>query len=67
LAINKSAITYPGPGAYGTPNKILKYKDSPSWRLGQSKRKDLSDSQSKLVPAPGVYNMQTKIGEGPKY
>lgn len=43
-SVNKTALTNPGPGAYGTPEKNIRYKNSPSWGLGSAKRSDLSDS-----------------------
>lgn len=66
-SVNKTALSNPGPGAYGTPEKNIRYKNSPSWGLGQAKRSDLTDSQLKLVPGPGVYSVPSKVGEGPKY
>ena len=44
MSINKTAQTNPGPGAYESPEKNIRYKNSPSWGVGSGKRGDLADS-----------------------
>jgi hypothetical protein len=65
-SINKSALTNPGPGNYNANYKTGIQK-SPDWKVGTSKRKDLSDGWAKKTPAPGTYESKQNIGEGPKY
>jgi hypothetical protein len=48
------------------PSKNLRYKNAPSWGLGSGKRSDLGASGSKQNPGPGVYDLPTTVGEGPR-
>ena len=56
----------PGPGAYA-PTGGNRYKESPQWQLGTSKRGELSQPGKKFVPAPGQYSLKSSVGEGPAY
>ena len=31
-SVNKTALSNPGPGAYASPEKNIRYKSSPSWK-----------------------------------
>lgn len=55
----------PGPGAYtSSPNK---YKNSPQWGLGTAERSEMGNKFTKSFPGPNVYDIKTKVGEGPKF
>ena len=62
---SKTQRVVPGPGAYEP--KGSRYQNSPNWGIGSSKRADLCNSASKSVPGPNVYNLDSKVGEGPKF
>ena len=55
----------PGPGAYAPAGE--RYKKSPNWGIGTAKRQDMARTATKFVPGPNVYEIQSKVGEGPKY
>ena len=57
----------PGPGQYNDADKVKYIKlQKPSWKIGTSLRKPLSDIID--TPGPGNYNISKEIGEGaPKY
>ena len=55
----------PGPGAYAPGGN--RYKSSPLWGMGSAKRSELSSTQTKFVPGPNVYNLKSKVGEGPAF
>jgi hypothetical protein len=57
----------PGPGNYEQNEKPTRYKSSPAWGMGSSKRGDLVNSKSKNNPGPTAYEMKSTVGNGPKY
>jgi len=66
-SVNKSQAETPGPGTYPLPKKNLRYRNAPSWGLSTSgKRSDLGASTTKAIPGPGVYNLPSTVGEGPR-
>lgn len=58
----------PGPGEYN-PDKNTVNKKTPGYSMGKSQRNDtllLEKRDSKRVPGPGNYNLNTSLGSGPK-
>jgi len=51
----------PGPGEYGIPkiNKIR--QESPSWKMGTAKRKELRYGEK--IPGPGAYQPKLNVKE----
>jgi len=60
-SISKERIGVPGPGNY-EPKLI---QGNQNVKIGTSVRSPLS--RSGYTPGPGSYELQTKVGEGPKY
>jgi len=48
------------------PKKNIRYKNAPSWGLGSGKRSDLGASTTRAIPGPGVYDLPSTVGEGPR-
>ena len=65
-SVNKTQAENPGPGTYPVPKKNLRYKNAPSWGLGSGKRSDLGASTSRAIPGPGVYDLPSTVGTGPR-
>ena len=57
----------PGPGNYEQTNIQPRYKSSPAWGMGSSKRGDLTNSKTKNNPGPTAYEVKSTVGSGPKY
>ena len=57
--------TNPGPGAYAPSGN--RYKSSPNWGVGTSKRADLANTFTKFVPGPQAYHIKSLVGEAPAY
>jgi hypothetical protein len=56
---------YPPPDSYNPSYKTIKERNA-SWSFGSGKRSNLATT-SLDTPAPGTYQLETKVGEGPKY
>jgi hypothetical protein len=55
----------PGPAQYSPIDSRSTRPKSPAWGMGTGMRKPLNTSEA--VPGPGNYNINSKVGEGPKY
>lgn len=63
-SVNKQHVTNPGAGTYSVDFTASIHKP-PSWSMGASKRKDMSNKEG--VPAPGCYEAKSRMGEMPAF
>ncbi|CAD8175828.1 unnamed protein product [Paramecium octaurelia] len=63
-SLNRELIRTPGPGTYESRYEFARPK-SAQVRIGSANRRPLSDTRD--IPGPGTYDLNTKIGEGPKH
>ena len=63
--VSKSMQSNPGPGTY-VP-KGNRYKNSPKWGVGTSRRAEMANTMTKFVPGPSAYEIKGRVGEAPAY
>jgi len=61
----KETMKTPAPGNYDP--RGTRYKSSPCWGMGSSKRAGMMNTATKFNPGPQEYEMRTTVGESAKY
>lgn len=65
-SVNRTQQSNPGPGNYSI-RADTKFVRDPTFVYGKEKRYDMVDRSKESLPAPNLYDVKSRIGEGPKY